>query len=191
MSFLFDNIPMQRVWVRGEYLRNLERGHNDWVEGVAHAVRCRRGFALHFQVALLNPYGGAQFLLPIQALAWKKNAPEVPLPELQPWDCLSDTFSAVELRLLAGGGVSIIPNLETDRGIYRFSIDFGVDDLADDPEQHKTLHVIRREDGNYGAYPNNRLIFHDRAFWDEIKERPDFEALNLESRGEAPVFQAA
>lgn len=182
MSFLFDNIPLTRCYVRGEYLRDLKRGHGEWVPGVAHAVRCVRGHSLHFQVALMEPYGGAQFLLPIQALTWREDAPERPVQELQPWDCLGNTFSVVELRFIARGGVQVLPSRM--RGQYRFSIDYGCEDLADDPSQHKTLHCVWREDGNFGAYPNNRILFEDPAFWDVLDERPDFEALSLESRAE-------
>lgn len=52
------------------------------------------------------------------------------------------------------------------------------------PEQHKSLSVVFLEDGNIGAYPNNRIIFEDPAFWETVTERPDFEALDLESRAE-------
>lgn len=86
MSFLFDNIDLTPCYVRGEYLRNLERGHGEFVKRIAHAVRCRRGYALHFLVGLLEPYGGAQFWLPIQALTWREGAPERPLAELAPYD---------------------------------------------------------------------------------------------------------
>ena len=48
---------------------------------------------------------------------------------------------------------------------YRFSIDFTGTDLADDPEQHKHLHVCALEGGLICALPNNRILFRDDAFW--------------------------
>jgi len=182
MSFLCDNIDITPVYVRGEYMRNLEQGHGEFAKGIAHAVRCRRGYSIYFLVALLEPYGGAQFWLPIEALTWRPGAPVRPVRELQEYDCLSDTFAFVELRLLARGAAKIIRTGE--KAQYRFTLDFGCGDLSDYPEQHKSLHVVWLEDGNIGAYPNNRIVFEDPAFWKTLDRRPDFEALDLEARAE-------
>lgn len=182
MAFLMDNIPLMRVHVRGEYLQDLAAGHGQTFEAIAHAVRCRRGSSLWFQVNFKEPLGGVSYLLPIEALTWRPDAAPASTETAQPWDCMGDTFSVCELRFLARGGVQVLP----DRvgGQYRFSIDFGAEDLADDPAQHKTLHVVWRQDGLVGAYPNNRLLWEDSAFWDVTETKPDITCLLYEARAE-------
>jgi hypothetical protein len=69
-------------------------------------------------------------------------------------------------------------------GEYRFTLDFTGTDLADDPGQHKALHVCFLETGLIGAFPNNRLLWLDSAFWELRQEHPDFEALEVECRAE-------
>jgi len=185
MAFLTDNIPYFKCFVRGEYLRNLKRGHGEFVPGYAHAIRCRRGHSFWFQVNLCEPYGGAAFRLPITALTTNEYAPVLPVQDIQPWDALADTFSVVSLRFVAHQPVRI--RRQNVMGNYLFSVDFGTEDLPDDPEQSKILHVIAREDGNIGAYPNNRLQWHDPAFWEVSDARPDFEALAAVVRAESLV----
>jgi len=183
MAFLTDNIPYFKAFVRGEYLRNLSKGHGEYVKAYVHAIRCRRGNSFWFQVNLAEPYGGAAFRLPITALTTVPNAPIAPVRDLQPWDALADTFTVVQLRFVAHQPVKI--RKQNVFGNYLFSVDFGGEDLPDDPEQSKILHVIAREDGNIGAYPNNRLEWHDPAYWEVSDRRPDFEALDVIVRAES------
>lgn len=171
-----------RLKVRREFTANLERHQGEYIDGVAHAVRCVRGQSLQFQVNLLEPFGGAGWLLPIEALVWKPCARLDDMKYVQPWDCFSSEFGVCELDFVRRGGVEIIP--ARVKGQYRFSLDFAGTDLAEDPEQHKALHICYLENGVIGAFPNNRVIWHDSAFWDIMMERPDFESLNYEARAE-------
>lgn len=182
MAYLFDNIPLMRCHVRGEYLQDLAAGHGQFFEGIAHAVRCRRGASLWFQVNFKEPLGGVSYLLPIEALTWRADAAPARADTVQPWDCMGDHFAICELRFLARGGVQVLP--DRTPGQYRFSIDFGGEDLADDPAQHKTLHIVWRKDGAVGAYPNNRLLWEDAAFWDVIDSPPAITSLLYEARAE-------
>ena len=183
MAFLTDNIPYFKAFVRGEYLRNLSKGHGEYAKAYVHAIRCRRGSSFWFQCNLAEPYGGVAFRLPITALTVEPDAPVLDVRDLQPWDCLADTFSVVPLRFVAHQPVRI--RKQNVYGNYLFSVDFGAEDLPDDPEQSKILHVIAREDGNIGAYPNNRLEWHDTAYWEVSEQRPDFQALNVVVRAES------
>ena len=46
--------------------------------------------------------------------------------------------------------------------------------FAETPE-HKCAHVFKGEDGNFFAYPNNRIVWFDRAFTENrIKENPGY-----------------
>ena len=182
MSFIFDAIPYFRCLVRREYTKNFKSGHDEYFEGVAHAVRCVRGDSLLFQTMLTSGEGaGAAFLLPIEALVTKP-CPVVDTTIVQPWDVFSSTFGVSELPFVARGKVNVLPDKAP--GQYRFTIDFIGSDLAEDPEQHKHLHVIFREDGLITAYPNNRILWSDPAFWTITTEKPKFESLSNEFRAE-------
>jgi hypothetical protein len=168
--------------VRGEYLRNLERGHGEFVPAVAYAVRCVRGSSLWFQCALGAPYGGAHFLLPIKALCTKPCPDPCDMTYVQPWDVFASVFGVCELEFIKRGEAFVLPAREP--GQYQFTIDFTNSDLADDPDQHKHLHVVKLANGLIGAFPNNRVLMPDAAFWPLLAERPDFESLSGEYRAE-------
>lgn len=187
MAFILGDVPFFRCLVRKEYTRDLADGHGEYIEGVAHAVRCIRGDSLWFQVNLKDPYGGCAFALPIEALAWKP----CPLPEglahIQPWDCFSQDFTVVELAFVRRAATYILPG--RIKAEYRFTIDFAGSDLAVDPAQHKALHVCFLESGLIGAFPNNRVLWEDKAFWDVSTDKPDLDVLNQEFRAEGPQFR--
>ena len=182
MAEIVGNIPYMRVMVRGQYLRDLKRGHAEFVEAVAYGVRCIRGSSLWFQTALGDPYGGAHFLLPIQALCWKPCEEPDGMTYVQPWDCFSTHFGVVEYDFVKRGEAYVLPDRRP--GQYQFTIDFSGTDLADDPQQHKSLHVCKLECGYISAFPNNRLLMPDQAFWPMLTDRPDFESLSGEFRAE-------
>jgi hypothetical protein len=130
---------------------------------------------------LTAKHGGCAFLLPIEALVTKPCAP-VPTVVVQPWDVSSSDFGVCEVPFVARGAVDVLP--DRMRAQYRFTLDFVGTDLAEHPEQHKAIHVVFRSDGIIGAYPNNRLLWHDPAFWEVTTERPPFESLSGEYRAE-------
>lgn len=184
MAEILGNIPYLRCKVRGQFLRDLKRGDGEFIDAVAYAVRCVRGSSLWFQTALGEPYGGVHFLLPIQALCWAECDPDSDMTHIQPWDCFSSIFGVVELDFVKRGEAYILPLRRP--GQYQFTIDFTGTDLADDPEQHKCLHVIKLASGHIGAFPNNRVLMPDSAFWPamDAAAQPDFESLSGEYRAE-------
>jgi hypothetical protein len=183
MAYIMGNIPYQKVLVRGEYLRNLTTGYGQFVPAVAYGVRAVRGSSLWFQCALGAPYGGCHFLLPIIALCNEPCAAPTSIREVQPFDCFSDTFGVVEFDFVARGEAYVLPGRRPAQ--YLFTIDWTASDLADDMDQHKHLHVVRRADGLIGAYANNRLLMPDAAFWPAMtQDRPDFQSLDGEFRAE-------
>ncbi len=183
MSYIYGSIPFFECLVRAEYTRNRQDRHGEFYPAIAHAVRCIRGSSLWFQVILTRQHGGAAFLLPIEALVCRADAVPVPVPRvIQPWDVSSSEFGVSQDAFTHRGAVEILP--ARIRGEYRFTIDFAGTDLAECPEQHKSLHIVFAADGLIGAYPNNRLLWHDPAFWTVTSEKPDFEALAGEFRAE-------
>ena len=179
--YVYGSVPFFECLVRAEYTRNLHDGYGDFLPAVAHGVRCVRGHSLWFQTIFTQRYGGAAFMVPIEALCWRPCA-SVATSVVQPWDVFSSDFGVSQDVFTHRGGVEVLP--DRTRGQYRFTLDFVGTDLAEHPDQHKALHVVMRADGLVGAYPNNRLLWSDPAFWSVLTERPPFEALGGEFRAE-------
>ena len=61
------NLPYIKVWIKKEYLHDLEKGHGELVEGVLIAVKSMQGRALMFE-AYLPEYGACFDKFPLTAL---------------------------------------------------------------------------------------------------------------------------
>ena len=59
MSSLVVNLPAQKVWVRKEYLRDLQDGHGEFAEGVWVSAKSIPGRSFYFETYL--PEYGAMF----------------------------------------------------------------------------------------------------------------------------------
>lgn len=180
MSFILDNCPYFEVLVRKEYTRDMRSGHGAYLKAKAFAVWCRRSRMLGFQVLFIGedekykfiPTGGAMFAsVPIEALCWKP-CRKLPAKAIAPWDVFSETFTVVTLDLIDRVRAFVLPRRLPGR--YMFTVDFTRSDLADDPEQHKQLHVIRLDGGQFAAVPNNRLLVSDPAFFRVTEKPPGF-----------------
>ena len=66
MSQLLVNLPAYKVWVRKEYLRDLQDGHGEFVEGVWVSAKSIPGRAFYFET-YLPEYGAMYDKLPISA----------------------------------------------------------------------------------------------------------------------------
>jgi hypothetical protein len=181
VACILASTPYFRCYVRKEYVRDLKDGHGDYLEATAIGVLCIRGDSLQFQVVLHEPLAGCAFLLPIEALVTKPCEPAA-TKVLQPWDVFSSDFGVCELTTVRRGAVRLLK--DDCKAEYRFTLAFTGSDLADDPAQRKFLHVVLREDGLIGAYPNNRMVFLDRALFGDLTEKPDFLTLTKEFRAE-------
>jgi hypothetical protein len=194
MAFLLANVPYFRCYVRAEYVRDLQDGHGCHLSAIAHAVRCELGETLLFRVAFtewvieedgtkhLSNCAGAMFsLLPLTALCWRP-CPHIGIVESCPWNCFSHEFTVIELEFMKHMGVLTLPDRR--EGWYMFTIDYMGSSLSRDREQHKEHHVVRLKDGNFGAYPNNRLLYDEPAYCEATKERPPFVSLMAEFRSE-------
>ena len=66
MAFLVHPLPPINVYVRKEYLYDLEKGHGELTPGVWISVKSTMGKALYFET-LLTDYGALYDKLPISA----------------------------------------------------------------------------------------------------------------------------
>ena len=101
MSHLICNIPNQKVWVRREYLRDLEDGHGEFVEGHWVTAKSIPGRAFYFET-FLPEYGALFDKLPISAFVSSPETPDVDmaLPDLQFWNCMDYGITCIQKQFI-------------------------------------------------------------------------------------------
>jgi len=121
--------------------------------------------------------------MPITALVGDTPFEEWPEPmqvhDAQPWDCSSHHNSvyvidrATPCPWLAKIDGKMFP------AKYYFTVDYAESEIADDPAQHKSSHVLELLDagewtGNIVALPNNRVRVTHPAWFQVGEGAPDF-----------------
>ena len=186
MSFLVHPLPPVPVYVRKEYLYDLEKGHGEFTPGIWISVKSTQYKALYFET-LLTDYGALYDKLPISAFVWKTDHGELlPLDVLQLWDCFDYDLTVVQKPLLSrceffGKDKRMHP------GEYEFTIDNAHRDHAyldtnfseHDPE-HKSFNVIKLDNGQFAAQPNNRMLIYDKSYSPKQLKFPDFKVSSIE-----------
>lgn len=179
MAFLVHNLPPISVLVRKEYLYDLESGHGEYTPGMWISVRSVQGKALYFET-LLTEYGALYDKLPLSAFVWKTDHGDLPLDTLQLWDCFDYSITVIQKPILSrceffGKDRQMHP------GNYMFTIDtchsesstLNTNFSEEDPE-HKTFNIIKLDNGQFAAQPNNRVVWRDSSLTPETLKRPDF-----------------
>jgi hypothetical protein len=120
---------------------------------------------------------------PIHALCWKPGAPKPELNECMWWDCFSP-YIDVQVRSRLSNLRAQLINFKGEKkgGIYMFTLDWSWEskstlntNFSETPE-HKCAHFFRMDDGNFYAYPNNRIIWYDDAWLkNRIEKNPGYE----------------
>lgn len=175
MSYLTANVPPIEVLVDKRFLTNGEQ--EGWLSGYLVSVKAIKHRALTFEV-FLTPYGALYDKIPISALAWNENAAKVALKELEHWDALSWNFTVIEKSFTSQMDCRVVR--QNIKAQYLFTIDPCHSDpnevntgLSLTASEHKSYNFVKREDGRFGLYPNNLLIFDDQSLTDP-NEKPDF-----------------
>jgi hypothetical protein len=180
MAFLTHNLPPVEVFVKKEYLYDLKEGHGELTSGIWISVKSVEGKALYFET-LLTQYGALYDKLPISAFVWKENAEgNLPLDHLQIWDCFDYDITVIKKPLL-GDCEFFAKDKQLYAGEYMFTIDSCHRDRSTlnqnfsehDPE-HKSFNVIKLNNGQFAAQPNNRIIWSDQSLIPSKKNIPDF-----------------
>jgi hypothetical protein len=180
MAFLVHALPPISIYVRKEYLYDLDVNYQgQFTPGIWISVKSVQGKALYFET-LLTEYGALYDKLPISAFVWKTDHGNLSLDTLQLWDCFDYDITVIKKPLL-----SRCQFFGKDRkmhsGEYLFTIDncHSQSSLLDtsfsehDPE-HKSFNVIKLDNGQFAAQPNNRVIWRDSSLVPEKLLRPDF-----------------
>ncbi len=190
MSTLVGNVPPIKVWVRREYLRDFRDGHGDYTPGYWVTCKSLTGRALYFET-YLTEYGALYDKLPISAfLAWDSDhpdcpvdpTPDLPLTDLQFWNGFDTGLTVIEKNLIYNMEFEVMTRSSgTLKGTYLFTIDnyhphrneadFYFSEV---PDEHKSHNIIELENGQIGAYPNNRCRMLDPSLTHNELKNPDF-----------------
>ena len=103
MAFLVHPLPPIPVYVKIEYLYDLEKGHGELTPGIWISVKSTKYKALYIET-LLTDYGALFDKLPISAFVWKEDFDkenQLPLDVLQLWDCFDYDITVVQKPLLS------------------------------------------------------------------------------------------
>ena len=182
MAFLVHSLSPIPVFVKKEYLYDLEKGHGELTPGIWISVKSVMYKALYFETRLTE-YGALFDKLPISAFVWKEDYDkenQLPLDVLQLWDCFDYHVTVIQKPLLSrcqffgkdkrmhdGEYIFTIDNAHPDTNVLDMNFS------EHDPE-HKSFNIIQLDNGQFAAQPNNRIIWRDSSLTPEDLKTPDF-----------------
>jgi len=183
LSTLITNLPSTKVYVRKEYLRDLNDGFGEFVEGVWVSAKSIPGRAFYFET-YLPEYGALFDKLPISAFVSSPETPDpdLDLPNLQFWNCMDYGIANIckqfvgsmewEVRTrhfgtLKGEYLCTLDNYHADPDVIDYS-------TSEVPQEHKSFNLIELENGQYALYPNNRCRVYDISLTPQEAKIPDF-----------------
>ena len=184
MAYLLANLPPVEVLVKKEYLYDFTKGHGETTPGYWVTVKSIKGRALYFET-YLTEYGALYDKLPISAFVWKipnGDDTDYPLEYLELWDAFSYNISVIEKSLLKDLDVAVyMKDKSWAKGTYMFTIDSCHSDsneldvsLSQTPNEHKSFNIIKLDNGQFAAQPNNRTLFYDQSLTPAGIKVPDF-----------------
>ena len=187
MAFLVANVPPTKVWVKKQYLYDLEKGHGEFVEGVWVTCKSIEGRALYFET-YLPEYGALYDKLPISAFVSEPTDLDLSLEELQLWDAFSYHMTVITKSSIAGCKAKYLaPSKNWYMGEYLFTIDNCHADVntmnsgySEMPEEHKSFNSLGLDNGRFAAQPNNRCLFYDKSLTPAELKQPDFKVSTIE-----------
>lgn len=170
MSSLNANIPYINCYVRESFL--YQNNQDSLREVYIFGVKAQMNRPLLFHCQLDN--GAVWWSLPISAFVHKKDFERMGdtelerLQNLEVWDCESNDIAVTTFSYLQHKKVEIrTVQKQWYLGTYLFTIDNYDGDLnsldvgyANDTDA-KCFHIIQLDNGNYAAYPNNMLRWHN------------------------------
>jgi len=164
------DIPPIEVLIRKPFLHDGDTSKEGFVEADAFGICAIPKRTLGFHV--LTSEGFTYWRLPIHAFCWKEDAPQMEIDDLVLWDCFSPYPDVHRYARLEGMRVFVRTKRKTwEPGEYLFTIDWTHPESAildtnysQVPHEHKCHHIIKLDNGNFAAQPNNRLCWHDPSF---------------------------
>jgi hypothetical protein len=169
------DVPRFYCFLRREYLYDLGSHFGELDRCCVFGLSSIAGRAIGFHAMLEN--GAMIWRLPIAAFAHREDAPSTRLDVLELWDCFSYDVSVNTFEFLCERRCeTVLKDRSVRPGLYMFTVDwFGSVDAEDAGDGgHKCAHVIKLDDGNFAAQPNNRIRWFDPAFVTPFEHKPDY-----------------
>jgi len=184
MSYLVANLPPIECYVRKEFLYDFEKGFGEYEPCYWVSVKSVKGKALYFE-SLLTKYGALYDKLPLSAYVWKTDVDVeklFPLDFIEIWDAFSYNISVIKKSTLSGLQCKVLmKDKELYNGEYMFTIDSCHSEpnelnvsLSETPNEHKSFNIIKLDNGQFAAQPNNRILFYDQSLTPNGVTIPDF-----------------
>lgn len=176
MAYLIANVPPIEVYIRREFLYDFQTDSNGNHLGKgeyesAHwiTVKSIPNQALYFE-SLIHDYGALYDKLPLHAYVWRTDVDQsklYPLDWLQLWDSMSYNISVIRKERLRNARCEVLLKDKTrEPGYYLFTVDTCSSEpnevnvsWAETPNEHKSFNIIRLDNGQFAAQPNNRIIW--------------------------------
>ena len=176
MSYLVANIAPIEVFIRKEFLYDFTKDNKGKLLGEdeyesAHWITTKSipNQALYFE-SFVHDYGALYDKLPIHAFVWKTDIDKnnlYPLDWLQLWDCFSYNISIIKKQRLRNARCEVImKDRSKTPGCYLFTIDSCSSDpnemdvsWSETPNEHKSFNIIKLDNGQFAAQPNNRILW--------------------------------
>lgn len=183
MAYLLANIPPIEVWVRKEFLTDFSGGEGEYLKGNWVTVKSIPNQALYFETYIWE-WGALYDKLPLHAFVWKTDVEEFyTLGSLQLWDCLSYNISVITKQSIRNSRCEVL--MKTDKrqpGTYLFTVDTCHSEpnepntgWSETPNEHKSYNIIRLDNGQFAAQPNNRILWKNQSLTGEPPSgRPPF-----------------
>jgi hypothetical protein len=179
MAYLNHNIPTITCLIRNEFLFNHESGFGEYTPCDVHSVASIEKRTPLFEAFLTNGVNWTR--RPLHAFCWKECQP-MPLEHCVYWDCFSPYIDVQTRARLKGLRAALVnPHGKKEGGEYMFTLDWSwenksmLDTNFSETPEHKCAHLFKMDNGNFYAYPNNRIIWHDDAWVDvPIDKNPGY-----------------
>ena len=167
MAYLNADIPPIYCKIRKEYLYDFEKHQGESVDCCIFSISSITDRSILFNIML--PNGACFWRLPISAFFQEKfdrtSVPDMPIDQLQLWNCFSYYPSVHCFSFLRGKrGKYFGKDKKNYPFEYLFTIDWGHPESnildtehSEIPAEHKCAHILALDDGNYAAQPNNRI----------------------------------
>jgi hypothetical protein len=112
--------------------------------------------------------------LPLHAFVWRKDVDVrklYPLDWLQLWDCMSYNISVIRKERLRNARCEVMMKDKSRApGYYLFTVDPCASDpnevdvgWSETPNEHKSFNIIKLDNGQFAAQPNNRIIWRHQS----------------------------
>jgi hypothetical protein len=180
MAYLNHPLPPWSAYIRNEFLYNHWKGWGEYTLCDIHSVTSIENKVPLFEAFLENGVNWTR--RPLHAFCWRVDAEKPTIDQVYMWNCFSPYIDVQIRPRLNGLRADLLTGKTTSGGEYLFTLDWSWENSAilntnfSTTPEHKCAHIFKMDNGNFYAYPNNRIIWRDPAFtFNRIKQNPGYQ----------------